>query len=92
MWRGCDVEQDREGAMIWWGIIHTPIARHIRTKALSCLASAFLERSDMESGGVALQIDDVYRAGKLADMAAELSFVSPSMLGIAARIEQVGLR
>jgi hypothetical protein len=100
MWSGCEVEQDKEGAMIWWGKIGGPgnpdrpsyVSRHIQTKALSCLASAFLERSDMKSDGAALQLDDIYRAGKLADTAAGLGFVSPSMLGVAARIEQVGLR
>ena len=84
--------------MIWWGKIVDPIhpdhpsttSRHIQTRALSCLASAFLERSNMDHNAV--QIDHLYRAGKFADMAATLGFVSPTMLGIAGRIEEVGLR
>jgi hypothetical protein len=84
--------------MIWWGKIADPlhperppyVSRHIQTRALSCLASACRERSYM--GRDALQIDHLYRAGKLADMAGALGFMSPNMLGIAGRIEEVGLR
>jgi hypothetical protein len=98
MWTGCSAQQDRDGAMIWWGKIADPnhperppyVSGDIQMRALSCLASAFLERSNMGPGAV--QIDHLYRAGKLADMAASLGFVSPSMLGIAARIEDAGFR
>jgi hypothetical protein len=98
MWTGCGAEQDEDGAMIWWGKIAdathpegpSHVSRHIQTRALSCLASAFRERSNMDHN--ALQIDHLYRAGKLADMAAALGFVSPNILGIAGRIEEVGLR
>jgi len=43
-------------------------------------------------GPGAMLINHLYCARKLADMAAGLGFVSPSMLGIAARIEDVGFQ
>jgi hypothetical protein len=98
MWSGCGIEQDKDGAMAWWGKIVDPprseqsshVSRRTQTRALSCLAVAFLERSRVGQDGI--QIDHLYRAGKLADMAASLGFVSPSMLGVAQRIEQTGFR
>ena len=98
MWTGCGIEQDQDRAMIWWGRIGDPahpdrppyVSRHIQTRALACLASACLERSVM--GPNAVQIDHLYRAGKLADMAASLGYVSPNILGVAGRIEELGCR
>ena len=98
MWTGCSVEQDKDGAIVWWGRIGDPmhperppyVSRHIQARALSCAASAFCERSNLDNN--ALQIDHLYRAGRLADMAASLGFVGPNILGTADRIEEVGLR
>jgi hypothetical protein len=98
MWTGCGATKDEEGALDWWRKITdsthpsyiSSASRPIRTKALSCLANAFLERSNLDP--TTLQIDDLYRAGTHADACASYGLITPIVLSIGNRIETLGLR
>jgi hypothetical protein len=97
MWTGCGSAKDQSGALEWWERIanpthsaHPSVPRPIQAKALSCLAHAYEERSNLPDS--TLQIDDLYRAGRLADACASLGLVTPSVLWIAGRVQRVGLR
>ena len=100
MWTGCGAARNQDGALDWWRKIIEPrvtqsrglhvTSRSIYTKALSCLANAYYERSEISASE--LQIDDLYRAGKLAAACASKGFVAPVVLVIANRIDKLGLR
>jgi hypothetical protein len=98
MWTGCGATKDEDGALDWWKKITDPThpeyvssaSRPMRTKALSCMANAYLERSNIDKE--TLQIDDLYRAGELADACASYGLITPIVLFIGTRIETVGLR
>jgi hypothetical protein len=90
---GCGADQDKDNAADWWQRIADPthpdsppfVPRSIQTKALSCLALEFHEHARISEK--AIQIDDLYRAGGLADASASFGFVSPNVLSIAGDIE-----
>jgi hypothetical protein len=98
MWTGCGSVKNEDGALDFWSKIADPThpsyvttaSRPVRTKALSCMANAYLDRSDVDKD--TLQIDDLYRAAKLADASASYGFVAPIVLSVAIRIETLGLR
>jgi hypothetical protein len=66
------------------------VPRFVQTKALSCLALVYREHARISEK--AIQIDDLYRAGGLADASASFGFVSPNVLSIARDIERHGFR
>jgi hypothetical protein len=97
MYTGCGADQDKDKAFDWWRRIagshpDSPsfVPRSIQAKALSCLALVYRERARISE--VAIQIDDLYRAGQIADLSASFGFVSPNVLSIAGEIENHGFR
>ena len=98
MYTGCRASQDKDGALDWWRRISDPtnpnfvdsVSRPLKAKALSCLANAYFEKSFLPND--TLQVDDLYRAAQLANASASLGLVSPIVLTIAFRIEQIGFR
>ena len=98
MYTGCGASQDRDGALDWWHRISDPThpnfmmsaSRSLKAKALSCLASVYFDKSYLPDQ--TLQIDDLYRAARLANGSASFGLISPVVLAIGARIEKIGLR
>jgi hypothetical protein len=98
MWTGCGAARDIEGAFGWWerlsdashALHPASVPRPVQAKALCCLANAFFERSDLPDD--TRQIDDLYRAARLADECASLGLIAPFVLYAAKRLEAFGLR
>jgi hypothetical protein len=98
MYTGCGASQDKDGALDWWRRISDPThpsyiratSRPLIARALSCLSSAYFDKSDLPDG--TLQVDDLYRSAQLANAAASWGLVSPAVLAVGARVEQIGLR
>ena len=66
-----------------------PVPKKVRVRALSCLASSQWELRQLPEKPDVWNMDSVWRAGVFADDCASLGFVSPMVLGIGRKIQEL---